>query len=599
MDKNSGIFRIISSDVTQEKGICGTAFAIKTFEYSNRYFLLTAYHVISELEAKGQPILVKDEKGNSYNAIKIFPENLSIKYREFGQDYALLEMYSDIEYQTYEVAITDKRLECFVRGAIPHYSTIYTSIDGKILGEESIVNQKKVLQLTLNTSLIFDDQDRIIPEQKILRGLSGSPVFVELNGEIVCVGILGNLERDRRGSIKYAVPIKTVIEECLDQLNIKYRLFNKKEEKSLEYCNESFIELAIGDTDDFLFAEEKLEQEAWNRLSNLFYKGIPVDAFLNKVIKSDIFMKYNVEVRCAILYFYARLLFKRSKNMLAFHAFSDISNMLSDVSSGTKDKLQALINSRSVIEKRIELPYETLKAIRDAGDQITKLPHATDEYISNELASMYGRGLTNLFSISADYSCQEKEELSKIYFEHKFLLEKNPIKLCKQDVVNTSLQWYLGYWGINREFDLQSLSSAVRNGFAQSKKRKNNIFYIQSMISYGMICALNNEKVQAVKVLLLSVKLMYDEGVCLSHEGVKQLLLILKEKYITLYAVVELAYKTQMNEQFYKKVSLYQIDLGVNSWESIVNQVNELYMIKFNHNKKIYCVGIEEVEILF
>lgn len=421
-------------------------------------------------------------------------------------------------------------------------------------------------------------------------------MLVELDGELVCVGVLGNLERDYTGSLEYAVPIKTIVEDCLRQLNIVYRLFNEKKENNILFCHDALIELAIGDTDEFLFSEERLEQEAWNRLSNLFYKGIPIDILLSNTIESEYFSKYNAEVKCAILYFYARLLFKRSKSRLAFETFQNIMAMLCGVSSSTRVKLETLINSRSAIERKIELPCETLNAIRYAGDKIINLPNTSDEYISNELASMYGRGLTNLFSVSIEYSRQEKEDLSKIYLEHKSLLEKNPIKLCKQDVVNTSLQWYLGYWGINKEFDLQSLSAAVLNGFVQSKKRKNSIFYIQSMIAYGILCALNEEKMQAVKILLLSVKLMHKEKIRLGHEGIKQLLLILKEKYLSLYAVFDIAYATQMNMQFFSKASLCQVDLGVKSWEHILDQVNELYMLKYKNNKT-YCVDLEDIKI--
>lgn len=519
-------------------------------------------------------------------------------YRKFGQDYAMLEMYSDIKYRTFEIAIIEERLECFVRGAIPHYSTIYTSIDGKILGVEKIFNQKKVLQIKLETDLIFDSQNKVIPEQEILRGLSGAPVLVDLNGGVVCVGILGNLERDNRGSLKYAVPMRTVEEDCLKQLNITYRLFNKNEKNNIFFQNEALIELAFGDTDEFLFSEEDLEQNAWNKLSDLFYKGIPIDTLLSNIIESDVFQKYNAEVKCAVLYFYARLLFKRSKNKLAFGVFHDITNMLSGVSSNTRIKMEALINSRSAIERKIELPNETLNAIRYAGEKIINLPNTSDEYVSNELASMYGRGLTNLFSINSDYSFQEREDLSKIYLEHSYLLKKNPIRLCKQDVVNTSLQWYLGYWGINKEFDIQRLSVAISDGFIQSKKRKNSIFYIQSMIAYGIWCALNNKAIQAVKILLLSVKLMNKEKVHLNHEGIKQLLLILKEKYLSLYAVFEIAYRTPMVAQFINKVSLFQVDLGVYSWESILRQVDELYMIKYN-SRNIYCVELEDIKIFF
>ena len=594
MNDNRAIFQVLTDDGSPR--VLGTAFGIKTFQQDNQYYLLTAYHVISEPEAKGRPIIIRDEKGNSMIAKKIFPPELSAEYRMFGQDYGMLEMYSDQKYQPFEIAIVNRRLDCFVRGTIPHYSTIFTSIDGKILGEESIEGEKKVLQLKLETSLIFDEENKAIPTQKILRGLSGAPVLVKISDEMVCVGVLGNLERDRGGSLQYAVPMGTIVEDCLEYFNIPYTLWNEEEKSNSQFREDAFIELAIGDTEEFVFSEEKLELEAWNKLSNLFYKGNPVERILGELIESEGFCNYNAEVRCAILYFYARLLFKCSKNMTAFRCFHNISGLLGGVSAATKLKLEALINSRSAIEKKIELPQETLNAIWYAGEKISDLPQASDEYVANEPASMYGRGLTNLFSIKTDYSYQEKEDLSKIYLEHKSLLEKNPIKLCKQDVVNTSLQWYLGYWNVSKKFDLQTLSRAVNNGFIQSKERKNSILYIQSMISYGILCAFNNETIQAVKAILLGVKLMHKEKIRLGHEGVKQLLLILQQKFLALHVAFEMAYKSQTEQQFLAKASLLQIDLGIRSWEGVLSQVNELYVMKYA-KRKTYTVGFEEIKI--
>ena len=601
MSENIGIFRVVSDrSFSNDEIVLGTAFAIKTFGDNNKYFLLTAYHVVSELIAKNQHVIVKDEVGRYYNAEKIFPLVLSPEYRMFGQDYAVFVIHSDINYQTYEIMDYSKRTKCFVRGSIPHYTTIFTSINGNILGQESIANQKQVLQLTLDTKQIFDKNDKPISEQQILRGLSGAPVLVEINGKEVCVGVLANLERDQAGSVKYAVLMKTIIEECLKPLCITYDLFEgQKSDSNLLQDDEAFIELAIGNTEDFIFSEESLEQRAWNRISDLFYKGIQVDILLYHAIKSETFLQYSAEVKCAILYFYARILLKRNKKESAFQSFNKISGMLLNVSQQSKEKLDALITSRSAIEREIKIPRETLQSIRYGGDKISCLSNTSNEFISYELASMYGRGLTNLFSCNIDFSAQDKEDVLKIYTIHENLLKNNPKQLRKQDVVNTSLQWYLGYWGIDKEFDLQRMEISVRNGFRQSKKRKNNIFYIQSMMSYGIMKVFENKNVSAAKILLLSVKLMHDTKVRLIHEGIRQLLVILKEKNLALYAMVSLAYETQMNEQFLRKIELYKIDLGIYSWENVLQQVDELYKLKFYNDKNIYNIAFEDIEIFF
>ena len=111
--------------------------------------------------------------------------------------------------------------------------------------------------------------------------------------------------------------------------------------------------------------------------------------------------------------------------------------------------------------------------------------------------------------------------------------------------------------------------------------------------------AFDNKNIDAVKILLLSVKLMYDTKVRLIHEGIRQLLVILEEENLVLYAMVKLAYETQMDERFLKKIELYKIDLGIYSWENILQQVNELYELKFYNNKNIYNVDFDDLEIFF
>ena len=73
MNENIGIFCVVSDrNLSDDEIVLGTAFAIKIFE-DKKYYLLTAYHVISELIAKNQHVIVKDEAGRYYDAEKIFP----------------------------------------------------------------------------------------------------------------------------------------------------------------------------------------------------------------------------------------------------------------------------------------------------------------------------------------------------------------------------------------------------------------------------------------------------------------------------------------------------------------------------------------------
>lgn len=588
-----GVFQVLRNNYVSQD-IIGTAFAVKTCETVNKYYLLTAYHVISELEAKGQTIIVNDEKGNFSVAKRIFPFQLSKEYREFGRDYALLEIYSNIKYKTYRIASIDRRSECYVRGAIPPNSTVFTTIKGNVLGIEGIRKQKNVLQISLDIGVAVDKDNKIITEQEMLCGMSGAPVLLDKGNEDVCIGLLANVERNNRGIAKYAIPMKTIIEDCLNKFNIAYVMYENI--NSNLSSGKEWVENIFENTEDFLFSEENMDAKAWDYLSDCFYNGIPVDNFLHYIIKSDYFREYNAEVKSAIFYYYARLLFKRGQNNVAFKMFDEIKSMYRNVSALSKEKLQALVTSRSVIERKIENPKETLKVIAYAGEKVVNLTNLSEEYIANELASLYGRGLTNLFSINTDFNYEEKIELTKIYNEHKLLLESNPVKLRKQDVVNTSLRWYIGFRCVNKEYDTQGLLDAVKCGFAQSKLRKNKIFYIQSVLSYAIVLALLNEKSKSVKLLLLSVQFMHEEKIFLFHEGIKQLMLFLKNEFIFLYAIVKLAFNTQCEKEFIQKVSLYRMDLNSCSFERIILDIKDIYNILYS-DCELYDVGMDSLTI--
>lgn len=102
----------------------------------------------------------------------------------------------------------------------------------------------------MDVDIIFDKQNKLIPRQNILCGLSGAPVIVEMNGKEVCVGILGNLERDNTGSLQYAVPMRTIVENCLELLKINIELFYSQEQND-NLARDTIIQLLIPDEDDF------------------------------------------------------------------------------------------------------------------------------------------------------------------------------------------------------------------------------------------------------------------------------------------------------------------------------------------------------------
>lgn len=592
----NGLFKVFTTNGSQKQNK-GTAFAIRTSNKDGIYYLLTAYHVICELSALGKPILVEDDYNSSFLAKLLYPTDLSMDYRQYGNDYALLCIYTDEEYYTYPLYESSQKTDCYIRGCASLYSSSFSSLEGTAFFPERIEGQNyRSLQLMLNVHLSIGKDYSISSSHEMLQGFSGSPVLKDTSQGTVCIGNIGNLEKTYTATYQYAVPISTVISDCLKPGEIPYVTFidnmNPFEDDSYK------IELLIGNTDEFLFSDEKLEFNTWNMLSNSFYRGRPVIESLKYIIESDAFNQESSEVRCAIYYYYSRLLFKCGKTEKAFKVLSEISQFDNLISNDSRLKLNALVNSRMTIESDIENPNATLESIRSSGEGIINIPTASDEYKAAEMASIFGRGLTNIFGKQEAVSQAEKESLIKIFQEHESLLIQHPEKLCKQDVVNTSLKWFLGFWQVDTSYDIQELMKTIITGFSQSAIRKNNIFYIQCLLAYSVVSYLDNHMQNAVRLLLMTIKLMKKENIKFDHEGIHQLFMILKEKSISLYSLANMAYYSYNKTDFSNKANLIGIDLGISNWYSILTNVDNVYNIKYAKTGKLYSVDFNTVKVL-
>ena len=589
----NGLFRVLYISSESDVYNLGTAFAIG--RERDKYYLLTAYHVISELKAKNKKILVEDMHQHKFNSVCIFPQELSNIYRQYGSDYALLTIDCEYDYDILPVFDCDKICECSVRGAVQHYKSIFSTFTGRILHKEYIDNQSKVLQIDLDTKTVFDASGKPIPEKQIIKGISGAPVTINIEDKDVCVGVLGNIERDSVGSKKYAVPVETIINECFLIYNIPYEeILIDRKDTELSY-ESILIDSWVEDKDEFIFSEELLDANLWDKLSNLFYKGIKVDRCIYEAIENNIIKRG--ELKCALLYYYARFLLKRGNNKLALEVFNSILSEIKYISSASQEKLTLLITSRFIIEKPIQDPAYTLYSLRNISDKINMLRNTSNEYIANEIASVYGRGLTNYFAEKPQYTKQEYDDVKNIISEHEILLINNPQNLKKQDVVNTSLKWYVCLWNLGGKGDLQKLKNIIEKGFEQSKERKNNIFHIQCLIACGMFCLLDNEVIKAIYFLMLSIKLMKAKSIKLNHEGIRQLILILKNRFYSIYGAIYIYYCNDNEESFITKVSMCQISSSIRPWNRMVDNVNWIYNILYN-NKESYKVNLNELNNL-
>lgn len=589
MNKTKGLFHVINE---KTEDILGTAFAVKQPNSTN-YYVITSYHVVAESLACGYQIIIRDENKICHSVRIISSQINTDEYCHPGKDYAVFELITNIQYDSFFIGKTENSLQqCYIRGAGIHFRTDFTRISAMVLGTEKEDGIKILnIQMAVYSS---DNGNQLIRDQDVLSGMSGSPIVVNSGDREECVGVLGNVGSDRNGFIRYAVPISTILSDsCFlvsDPIVIQQNQYNDIDIK---------INYLFGDDpNDFLFYDETMDQSMWKRLSNWFYRGIPIDDELCRILDSEEIKTYSGEVRMALYYYYSRLLYKRGQIESGRIALNKSLSLEKKVSQKSKEKLNALANGRLLIENNKF--FRNAEQVRYAGFNITKIPDASDSYIAYETASLYGKGMINLFSIKDEFSSNEKEDIKKIYKEQLRLYDNHKIVLARQDVVITSVEWYIGLWGIDSSIT-DTFESLVRKGFNQSKIRKNDIFHIQSLIAYGIYLLQTGQVSCAMIILTLCAMLMRSLRIFKGHEGIAQLLRFLRLNYSKEYAALHIVYSSSTQSETISKLDIMNSEFAFASWKFIIEYAIELFQDLYAHflceNKKtIYNVKINDIE---
>lgn len=590
MAKRRGLFKIIASD----EELKGTAFAVAVPSSPETQYALTAYHVVSEQMANFRQIYLEDEEGTRLAADIVYPLNICRDHMRFSRDFAVLAFTSGILYQKYDLIDYTEQTACSVTGAIPYYQTVFTTLSGECMGRQKLLEGKEaVLQIQLNMPQTPDENGHPIPTQEIIRGISGAPVVMKKKKNY-CIGLFANLANDQQGSMQYAVPSRTIIQKYFSVPIIKQVVVKASSPEAI-LNDATIVELIIGDANEFEFSDEHKELNAWNTLSDFFYRGHCTDEMLSSIIHRPAFNSFNPEVQCALNYFNARLLLKRGKVKEAFEIFQDIQGKRKAVTENTGKKLSALIECRKIIEAPIKQPSSTLHAIRSIEDVMGNIPNSSDSYIANELASTYGKGLTNFFAVYADLTNADKENIVKIYQAQSSLVASNPNTLRKQAVVTTLLEYFLTLWNIHSGFDDQLLENAIYKGFKHSKDRKNGIFYVTTLITYSLLCIRQRKTISAVRTLFLAIILMKKKGITPSHEGIKQLFLCMKVKFPQLYIVYIMFYYQERNAIYVPDNAIHAINLNIRNWNAIIDEVTKIYDIYYSNAPRIFDVSFNEI----
>lgn len=157
---------------------------------------------------------------------------------------------------------------------------MFTALTGELLGVQKILPEREdVLQIQLKLPQISDKEGRLIPEQEIIRGISGAPILIEENGVDYCIGVFANLANDIQGSMQYGVPVNVLRWSNLFVHKAKCDVIKVPNKQNI-LGDIGLVELVIGDMDEFEFSDESMELNAWNKISDMFYKGYSVDELL-------------------------------------------------------------------------------------------------------------------------------------------------------------------------------------------------------------------------------------------------------------------------------------------------------------------------------
>lgn len=595
-----GLFRVCGA---KKKKTEGTAFAVDVLREINMYYVLTAYHVISEILATGDDIILFDENNRSLSATYKHELKALSEYSEIENDFAVLEVETSIDYSIYKVVdyrTISPSTACSIRGAMDHFETVFTRITCTYEGPEKpkeSKNKSDILQLNRFSEFCIND-GQYVPTQSIIMGASGGPVLVYCDNKEYCIGILAQIGQDTVTPIRYAVP---AIYAAKDITNIKTEILgiDIPTVSARTYLDSLF-------DNDFSFSDDEEDRKIWNKLSNSFFAGNPIDIALGNIIVSDEFEMMSAEIKCALYYYYARLLYKRGRHRIAKDILNAALSNSNSISTDSQAKLKALIHGRELIET-VGVHNLQPKTIRIAADEIENTKVSTI-YKDYEIASMYGKGLMNLFKAVEDLSDSQRDEVKQIFLSQKELHQRHPNELKKQTVVITSVEWYIELWNADNNYSISDIMITIEKGFEQAALLKNNIFYVQCLIATVIAWLIEGKNDIVIKLCIIIAKIMRRHQLSLNHEGIYQLLNYITKRYSTYYSVLIYVYNNPNANTLETVAKLSTLDVNLNgrNWKSVIEESLNLYKILYENDMspktlatEPYSVGYRKLMIYF
>lgn len=594
-----GLFQVRSSTTNS---IEGTAFAVDRIPDLKKYYIVTAYHVVAEIISKEAGIILTDDSGGTISVTSKPTTKQLEEYLCVENDYAILEAFSEIDYEVFNIGDYRRILPgttLSTRGSTqrPHFKTSFSPFNLIYNGSEKTESQKEILVITDPSNDYYGSETERKSTKEILRGISGGPILVYKDDQEICIGIMSQIGCDHSNPIRYAVPILYAWDEIT---KLKAELDNSKNKQittedyysvilnyNVDYKKTNhitagdFLDAIFGINNDFEFSNDKEDKRIWDHISNSYFKNGNIDKKLNFIIQSEDFEDRSSEIQCAVLYYYARLLFKRGQFDDALATFARIKNMSTSLSQESYEKANALIQCRSLVEyfdNSGRNPSNILRVV-DHLDRCLK----DTEYKAYEMASILGKGTMNLFQEASDLNESEKKDVIQIYNNQIQLYNDHPKALIKQEVVITSVEWYLQLWHADNNFSINDIDATIKKGLQQANKLHNNIFHIQCLMVMMISFLIKNEPAKAIQIFIIVSKLMHKIRVTFLNEGISQLIAYTKKEFYPYFLAFMFIYKN-INENLIKtyiKLETLKINLGKSNWKNTLENGVFIYSLLY------------------
>jgi len=531
----------------------GTAFVAPIYSSDDPHgvFLVTAAHVILEAYRSEWPILVQFDNGVPLAARVIVLD----PPRPEGDDIAVLRLEESLNLVHVVCSADALSGPAIIRGAATGLSTTFTTLDGVCNGIEKDRHSGRHMMDIKSVELIdipgcVDGQPRTSAHD-IWAGMSGSPVAQRTADAIeryVVIGMLVRLEPEGRAGRAYAVPIASVHRLCRQHGGLDLEL----QRQSVLATPESAVELLLVELLQNL-EQETNESRAWQMLSNLLFRGYPIDTMLERFINSPAFVAIDRGDAAFTDYFLGRLLLKRGRPKRGVYTINRALRRAETASDIVRKRLNALATARVAVE----LPSRGSPGSDNSEWKRALLRlenHTREEYLLYEISSLTGVQVMKKFENTNAIRRGASNILSDIS-TYESLVERGGHFLAKHDVVLTAAKVLAGLWQLAGRESTESVFALTDRGFVQSRKLRNSLFYLQMIMARAVVFYRRGQSARAVAMLMFTIRLLKAAGISLEHEGNFHIMLNIKQLHPELANFMELA----MNQPI--DASLADIDL--------------------------------------